>query len=135
MIGSFEFLEEEWSQILEMVKDVVRKFLKVKLEERFIIEGVLDYFWFNFIEVLDNVLFFVQLMMDKVVVVGIQQVYVEQLVNMRIQDLKVSFKFLYLVNNFILWKRKLFGIKLKDSVYIYDYENGVEDFNVVLEKF
>ena len=66
MTGSFEFPEEEWSQISEMAKDVVRKLLKVKPEERLTIEGVLDHPWLNSTEALDNVLPSAQLMMDKV---------------------------------------------------------------------
>ncbi|XP_011887740.1 PREDICTED: MAP kinase-activated protein kinase 5 isoform X6 [Cercocebus atys] len=134
MTGSFEFPEEEWSQISEMAKDVVRKLLKVKPEERLTIEGVLDHPWLNSTEALDNVLPSAQLMMDKAVVAGIQQAHAEQLANMRIQDLKVSLKPLHSVNNPILRKRKLLGTKPKDSVYIHDHENGAEDSNVALEK-
>ncbi|XP_040842912.1 MAP kinase-activated protein kinase 5 isoform X3 [Ochotona curzoniae] len=134
MTGSFEFPEEEWSQISEMAKDVVRKLLKVKPEERLTIEGVLDHPWLNSTEALDNVLPSAQLMMDKAVVAGIQQAHAEQLVNMRIQDLKVSLKPLHSVNNPILRKRKLLGTKPKDGVYIHDHENGAEDSNVALEK-
>ncbi|KAK2507760.1 hypothetical protein MC885_000883, partial [Smutsia gigantea] len=134
MTGSFEFPEEEWSQISEMAKDVVRKLLKVKPEERLTIEGVLDHPWLNSTEALDNVLPSAQLMMDKAVVAGIQQAHAEQLANMRIQDLKVSLKPLHSVNNPILRKRKLLGTKPKDGVYIHDRENGVEDSNVALEK-
>ncbi|XP_008845740.1 MAP kinase-activated protein kinase 5 isoform X1 [Nannospalax galili] len=133
MTGSFEFPEEEWSQISEMAKDVVRKLLKVKPEERLTIEGVLDHPWLNSTEALDNVLPSAQLMMDKAVVAGIQQAHAEQLANMRIQDLKVSLKPLHSVNNPILRKRKLLGTKPKDGVYIHD-ENGAEDSNVALEK-
>lgn len=134
MTGSFEFPEEEWSQISEMAKDVVRKLLKVKPEERLTIEGVLDHPWLNSTEALDNVLPSAQLMMDKAVVAGIQQAHAEQLANMRIQDLKVSLKPLHSVNNPILRKRKLLGTKPKDGVYIHDRENGAEDSNVALEK-
>uniref|UniRef100_F6Q786 MAP kinase-activated protein kinase 5 n=1 Tax=Equus caballus TaxID=9796 RepID=F6Q786_HORSE len=134
MTGSFEFPEEEWSQISEMAKDVVRKLLKVKPEERLTIEGVLDHPWLNSTEALDNVLPSAQLMMDKAVVAGIQQAHAEQLANMRIQDLKVSLKPLHSVNNPILRKRKLLGTKPKDCVYIHDRENGAEDSNVALEK-
>lgn len=134
MTGSFEFPEEEWSQISEMAKDVVRKLLKVKPEERLTIEGVLDHPWLNSTEALDNVLPSAQLMMDKAVVAGIQQAHAEQLANMRIQDLKVSLKPLHSVNNPILRKRKLLGTKPKDGVYIHDQENGAEDSNVALEK-
>ncbi|XP_072456531.1 MAP kinase-activated protein kinase 5 isoform X2 [Notamacropus eugenii] len=134
MTGSFEFPEEEWSQISEMAKDIVRKLLKVKPEERLTIEGVLDHPWLNSNEALDNVLPSAQLMMDKAVVAGIQQAHAEQLANMRIQDLKVSLKPLHSVNNPILRKRKLLGTKPKDGVYIHDPENGAEDSNVALEK-
>uniref|UniRef100_A0A8C8TQF3 non-specific serine/threonine protein kinase n=1 Tax=Peromyscus maniculatus bairdii TaxID=230844 RepID=A0A8C8TQF3_PERMB len=134
MTGSFEFPEEEWSQISEMAKDVVRKLLKVKPEERLTIEGVLDHPWLNSTEALDNVLPSAQLMMDKAVVAGIQQAHAEQLANMRIQDLKVSLKPLHSVNNPILRKRKLLGTKPKDGIYIHDHENGAEDSNVALEK-
>lgn len=134
MTGSFEFPEEEWSQISEMAKDVVRKLLKVKPEERLTIEGVLDHPWLNSTEALDNVLPSAQLMMDKAVVAGIQQAHAEQLANMRIQELKVSLKPLHSVNNPILRKRKLLGTKAKDGVYIHDRENGAEDSNVALEK-
>ncbi|GAB1290121.1 Non-specific serine/threonine protein kinase [Apodemus speciosus] len=153
MTGSFEFPEEEWSQISEMAKDVVRKLLKVKPEERLTIEGVLGHPWLNSTEALDNVLPSAQLMMDKVpqgqeegllpsagvklyraVVAGIQQAHAEQLANMRIQDLKVSLKPLHSVNNPILRKRKLLGTKPKDGIYIHDHENGAEDSNVALEK-
>uniref|UniRef100_A0A452EJB5 non-specific serine/threonine protein kinase n=1 Tax=Capra hircus TaxID=9925 RepID=A0A452EJB5_CAPHI len=134
MTGSFEFPEEEWSQISEMAKDVVRKLLKVKPEERLTIEGVLDHPWLNSTEALDNVLPSAQLMMDKAVVAGIQQAHAEQLANMRIQELKVSLKPLHSVNNPILRKRKLLGTKPKDGVYIHDRENGAEDSNVALEK-
>ncbi|XP_052024097.1 MAP kinase-activated protein kinase 5 isoform X5 [Apodemus sylvaticus] len=134
MTGSFEFPEEEWSQISEMAKDVVRKLLKVKPEERLTIEGVLGHPWLNSTEALDNVLPSAQLMMDKAVVAGIQQAHAEQLANMRIQDLKVSLKPLHSVNNPILRKRKLLGTKPKDGLYIHDHENGAEDSNVALEK-
>ncbi|KAG3279012.1 MAP kinase-activated protein kinase 5 isoform X2 [Ictidomys tridecemlineatus] len=134
MTGSFEFPEEEWSQISEMAKDVVRKLLKVKPEERLTIEGVLDHPWLNSTEALDNVLPSAQLMMDKAVVAGIQQAHAEQLANMRIQDLKVSLKPLHSVNNPILRKRKLLGTKPKDGLYIHGHENGAEDSNVALEK-
>uniref|UniRef100_A0A8U8AUW6 non-specific serine/threonine protein kinase n=2 Tax=Geospiza parvula TaxID=87175 RepID=A0A8U8AUW6_GEOPR len=118
MTGSFEFPEEEWSQISEMAKDIVRKLLKVKPEE----------------QALDNILPSAQLMMDKAMVAGIQQAHAEQLANMRIQDLKVSLKPLHSVNNPILRKRKLLGTKPKDGVYIHDPENGSNDSNVALEK-
>lgn len=134
MTGSFEFPEEEWSQISEMAKDVVRKLLKVKPEERLTIEGVLDHPWLNCTEALDNILPSAQMMMDKAVVAGIQQAHAEQLANMRIQDLKVSLKPLNTVNNPILRKRKLLGTKPKDGVYIHDPENGTEDSNIALEK-
>ncbi|XP_077163670.1 MAP kinase-activated protein kinase 5 isoform X3 [Paroedura picta] len=134
MTGSFEFPEEEWSQISEMAKDVVRKLLKVKPEERLTIEGVLDHPWLNSTEALDNILPSAQLMMDKAMVAGIQQAHAEQLANMRIQDLKVSLKPLHSVNNPILRKRKLLGTKPKDSVYIHDPEDSSEDSNVALEK-
>ncbi|KAG8597806.1 hypothetical protein GDO81_002393 [Engystomops pustulosus] len=68
MTGSFEFPEEEWSQISEMAKDIVRKLLKVKPEERLTIEGVLDHPWLNSTEALDNILPSAQMMMDKVVI-------------------------------------------------------------------
>ncbi|XP_058672989.1 MAP kinase-activated protein kinase 5 isoform X3 [Ammospiza caudacuta] len=134
MTGSFEFPEEEWSQISEMAKDIVRKLLKVKPEERLTIEGVLDHPWLNSTEALDNILPSAQLMMDKAMVAGIQQAHAEQLANMRIQDLKVSLKPLHSVNNPILRKRKLLGTKPKDGVYIHDPENGSNDSNVALEK-
>ncbi|XP_067395612.1 MAP kinase-activated protein kinase 5 isoform X3 [Emydura macquarii macquarii] len=134
MTGSFEFPEEEWSQISEMAKDIVRKLLKVKPEERLTIEGVLDHPWLNSTEALDNILPSAQLMMDKAMVAGIQQAHAEQLANMRIQDLKVSLKPLHSVNNPILRKRKLLGTKPKDGVYIHDPENGSDDSNVALEK-
>ncbi|KAF3816178.1 hypothetical protein GH733_014767 [Mirounga leonina] len=132
--GSFEFPEEEWSQISEMAKDVVRKLLKVKPEGSLTMEGVLDHPWLNSTEALDNVLPSAQLMMDKAVVAGIQQAYAEQLANMRIQDLKVNLKPLHSVSNPILRKRKLLGTKPKDGVYIHDHENGAKDSNVALEK-
>ncbi|KAG1957756.1 MAP kinase-activated protein kinase [Pimephales promelas] len=66
MTGSFDFPEEEWSQISEMAKDIVRKLLKVKPEERLTIEGVLAHPWLNCTEALDNVLPSAQMMMDKV---------------------------------------------------------------------
>uniref|UniRef100_A0A8D0H237 non-specific serine/threonine protein kinase n=1 Tax=Sphenodon punctatus TaxID=8508 RepID=A0A8D0H237_SPHPU len=134
MTGSFEFPEEEWSQISEMAKDIVRKLLKVKPEERLTIEGVLDHPWLNSTEALDNILPSSQMMMDKAMVAGIQQAHAEQLANMRIQDLKVSLKPLHSVNNPILRKRKLLGTKPKDGVYIHDPENGSEDSNMALEK-
>nr|XP_048677361.1 MAP kinase-activated protein kinase 5 isoform X3 [Caretta caretta] len=134
MTGSFEFPEEEWSQISEMAKDIVRKLLKVKPEERLTIEGVLDHPWLNSTEALDNILPSSQMMMDKAMVAGIQQAHAEQLANMRIQDLKVSLKPLHSVNNPILRKRKLLGTKPKDGVYIHDPENGSDDSNVALEK-
>eukprot|EP00061_Rhincodon_typus_P017057 g45585.t1 len=140
MTGSFEFPEEEWSQISEMAKDIVRKLLKVKPEERLNIEGVLDHPWLNSTEALDNILPSSQMMMDKAMVAGIQQAHAEQLASMRIQDLKVSLKPLNSVNNPILRKRKLFGLRLelgtrpKDDVYIHDPENEAEDANVALEK-
>ncbi|KAM9118598.1 MAP kinase-activated protein kinase 5 isoform 2-T2 [Pangshura tecta] len=112
MTGSFEFPEEEWSQISEMAKDIVRKLLKVKPEERLTIEGVLDHPWLNSTEALDNILPSSQMMMDKAMVAGIQQAHAEQLANMRIQDLKVSLKPLHSVNNPILRKRKLLGPQL-----------------------
>ncbi|TNN59115.1 MAP kinase-activated protein kinase 5 [Liparis tanakae] len=108
MTGSFDFPEDEWSQISEMAKDIVRKLLKVKPEERLTIEGA--------------------------VVAGIQQAHAEQLANMRIQDLNVSLKPLNSVNNPILRKRKLLGPKPSDGFFIHDPENGGEDSNVALEK-
>ncbi|KAG8011793.1 MAP kinase-activated protein kinase 5, partial [Nibea albiflora] len=66
MTGSFDFPEDEWSQISEMAKDIVRKLLKVKPEERLTIEGVLAHPWLNCTEALDNVLPSAQMMMDKV---------------------------------------------------------------------
>ncbi|KAA8592721.1 hypothetical protein FQN60_018176 [Etheostoma spectabile] len=66
MTGSFDFPEDEWSQISEMAKDIVRKLLKVKPEERLTIEGVLSHPWLNCTEALDNVLPSAQMMMDKV---------------------------------------------------------------------
>ncbi|XP_038629777.1 MAP kinase-activated protein kinase 5 isoform X3 [Scyliorhinus canicula] len=134
MTGSFEFPEEEWSQISEMAKDIVRKLLKVKPEERLNIEGVLDHPWLNSTEALDNILPSSQMMMDKAMVAGIQQAHAEQLASMRIQDLKVSLKPLNSVNNPILRKRKLLGTRPKDGVYIHDPESEAEDANVALEK-
>ncbi|XP_073420103.1 MAP kinase-activated protein kinase 5 isoform X2 [Dendrobates tinctorius] len=134
MTGSFEFPEEEWSQISEMAKDIVRKLLKVKPEERLTIEGVLDHPWLNSTEALDNILPSAQMMMDKAMVAGIQQAHAEQLANMRIQDLNVNLKPLNIVNNPILRKRKLLGTKPKDNVYGQDPENLAEDSNVALEK-
>ncbi|XP_049906774.1 MAP kinase-activated protein kinase 5 isoform X2 [Epinephelus moara] len=134
MTGSFDFPEDEWSQISEMAKDIVRKLLKVKPEERLTIEGVLAHPWLNCTEALDNVLPSAQMMMDKAVVAGIQQAHAEQLANMRIQDLNVSLKPLNSVNNPILRKRKLLGPKPSDSFFIHDPENGGEDSNVALEK-
>ncbi|KAK5871006.1 hypothetical protein PBY51_003909 [Eleginops maclovinus] len=117
-----------------MAKDIVRKLLKVKPEERLTIEGVLDHPWLNCTEALDNVLPSAQMMMDKAVVAGIQQAHAEQLANMRIQDLNVSLKPLNSVNNPILRKRKLLGPKPSDGFFIHDPENGGEDSNVALEK-
>ncbi|XP_026115752.1 MAP kinase-activated protein kinase 5 isoform X4 [Carassius auratus] len=134
MTGSFDFPEEEWSQISEMAKDIVRKLLKVKPEERLTIEGVLAHPWLNCTEALDNVLPSAQMMMDKAVVAGIQQAHAEQLANMRIQDLNVNLKPLNSVNNPILRKRKLLGTKPSDELFINDPENEVEDTNVALEK-
>ncbi|XP_078083459.1 MAP kinase-activated protein kinase 5 [Mustelus asterias] len=134
MTGSFEFPEEEWSQISEMAKDIVRKLLKVKPEERLNIEGVLDHPWLNSTEALDNILPSSQMMMDKAMVAGIQQAHAEQLASMRIQDLKVSLKPLNSVNNPILRKRKLLGTRPRDGIYIHDPENEAEDANVALEK-
>ncbi|MED6236908.1 MAP kinase-activated protein kinase 5 [Ataeniobius toweri] len=152
MTGSFDFPEDEWSQISEMAKDIVRKLLKVKPEERLTIEGVLTHPWLNCTEALDNVLPSAQMMMDKcllsddetaavrglgeqkAVVAGIQQAHAEQLANMRIQDLNVSLKPLNSVNNPILRKRKLLGPKPTDSFFIHDPENEGEDSNVALEK-
>ncbi|KAG5260785.1 hypothetical protein AALO_G00296570 [Alosa alosa] len=158
MTGSFDFPEDEWSQISEMAKDIVRKLLKVKPEERLTIEGVLAHPWLNCTEALDNVLPSAQMMMDKVssaershrlrglallslwnsrssaVVAGIQQAHAEQLANMRIQDLNVSLKPLNSVNNPILRKRKLLGTKPSDGFFIHDPENGGDDSNVALEK-
>uniref|UniRef100_A0A674B4C6 non-specific serine/threonine protein kinase n=1 Tax=Salmo trutta TaxID=8032 RepID=A0A674B4C6_SALTR len=133
MTASFDFPEDEWSQISEMAKDIVRKLLKVKPEERLTIEGVLEHPWLNCTEALDNVLPSAQMMMDKAVVAGIQQAHAEQLANMRIQDLNVSLKPLHSVNNPILRKRKLLG-KPSDGFFIHDPENGGEDSNVALEK-
>uniref|UniRef100_A0A671UZR2 non-specific serine/threonine protein kinase n=1 Tax=Sparus aurata TaxID=8175 RepID=A0A671UZR2_SPAAU len=134
MTGSFDFPEDEWSQISEMAKDIVRKLLKVKPEERLTIEGVLAHPWLNCTEALDNVLPSAQMMMDKAVVAGIQQAHAEQLANMRIQDLNVSLKPLNSVNNPILRKRKLLGPKPSDGFFIHDPENGGEDSNVAVEK-
>ncbi|XP_016393874.1 MAP kinase-activated protein kinase 5-like [Sinocyclocheilus rhinocerous] len=134
MTGIFDFPEEEWSQISEMAKDIVRKLLKVKPEERLNIEGVLAHPWLNCTEALDNVLPSAQMMMDKAVVAGIQQAHAEQLANMRIQDLNLSLKPLNSVNNPILRKRKLLGTKPSDELFINDPENEVEDTNVALEK-
>ncbi|XP_016084727.1 MAP kinase-activated protein kinase 5 isoform X3 [Sinocyclocheilus grahami] len=134
MTGSFDFPEEEWSQISEMAKDIVRKLLKVKPEERLTIEGVLAHPWLNCTEALDNVLPSAQMMMDKAVVAGIQQAHAEQLANMRIQDLNLSLKPLNSVNNPILRKRKLLGTKPSDELFINDPENETEDTNVALEK-
>uniref|UniRef100_A0A8C6LWV9 non-specific serine/threonine protein kinase n=1 Tax=Nothobranchius furzeri TaxID=105023 RepID=A0A8C6LWV9_NOTFU len=134
MTGSFDFPEDEWSQISEMAKDVVRKLLKVKPEERLTIDGVLAHPWLNCTEALDNVLPSPQMMMDKAVVAGIQQAHAEQLANMRIQDLSVSLKPLNSVNNPILRKRKLLVPKPTDGFLIHDPENGGEDSNVALEK-
>ncbi|KAK6306755.1 hypothetical protein J4Q44_G00236800 [Coregonus suidteri] len=133
MTASFDFPEDEWSQISEMAKDIVRKLLKVKPEERLTIEGVLEHPWLNCTEALDNVLPSAQMMMDKAMVAGIQQAHAEQLANMRIQDLNVSLKPLNSVNNPILRKRKLLG-KQSDGFFIHDPENGGEDSNVALEK-
>uniref|UniRef100_A0A4W4HE09 non-specific serine/threonine protein kinase n=1 Tax=Electrophorus electricus TaxID=8005 RepID=A0A4W4HE09_ELEEL len=133
MTGSFDFPEDEWSQISEMAKDIVRKLLKVKPEERLTIEGVLAHPWLNCTEALDNVLPSAQMMMDKAVVAGIQQAHAEQLANMRIQDLNVSLKPLSSVNNPILRKRKLLGPKPNDG-FLNDPENGAEDSNVAVEK-
>ncbi|XP_059405663.1 MAP kinase-activated protein kinase 5 isoform X3 [Carassius carassius] len=134
MTGSFDFPEEEWSQISEMAKDIVRKLLKVKPEERLTIEGMLAHPWLNCTEALDNVLPSAQMMMDKAVVAGIQQAHAEQLANMRIQDLNVNLKPLNSVNNPILRKRKLLGTKPSDELFINDPENEVQDTNVALEK-
>uniref|UniRef100_A0A8C6ULS1 MAP kinase-activated protein kinase 5 n=1 Tax=Neogobius melanostomus TaxID=47308 RepID=A0A8C6ULS1_9GOBI len=134
MTGSFDFPEDEWSQISEMAKDIVRKLLKVKPEERLTIEGVLAHPWLNCTEALDNVLPSAQMMMDKAVVAGIQQAHAEQLANMRIQDLNISLKPLNSVNNPILRKRKLLGPKPTDDFFIHDPENGDEDSNIALEK-
>uniref|UniRef100_A0A671KYS4 non-specific serine/threonine protein kinase n=1 Tax=Sinocyclocheilus anshuiensis TaxID=1608454 RepID=A0A671KYS4_9TELE len=133
MTGIFDFPEEEWSQISEMAKDIVRKLLKVKPEERLNIEGVLAHPWLNCTEALDNVLPSAQMMMDKAVVAGIQQAHAEQLANMRIQDLNLSLKPLNSVNNPILRKRKLLGTKPSDELFINDPENEAEDTNVALE--
>uniref|UniRef100_A0A8C7JNX2 non-specific serine/threonine protein kinase n=1 Tax=Oncorhynchus kisutch TaxID=8019 RepID=A0A8C7JNX2_ONCKI len=134
MTASFDFPEDEWSQISEMAKDIVRKLLKVKPEERLTIEGVLEHPWLNCTEALDNVLPSAQMMMDKAMVAGIQQAHAEQLANMRIQDLNISLKPLNSVNNPILRKRKLLGSKQRDGFFIHDPENGGEDANVALEK-
>ncbi|XP_059400951.1 MAP kinase-activated protein kinase 5-like isoform X2 [Carassius carassius] len=134
MTGTFEFPEEEWSQISEMAKDIVRKLLKVKPEERLNIEEVLAHPWLNCTEALDNVLPSAQMMMDKAVVAGIQQAHAEQLANMRIQDLNLSLKPLNSVNNPILRKRKLLGTKPSDELFINDPEDEAEDTNVALEK-
>ncbi|XP_024908877.1 MAP kinase-activated protein kinase 5 isoform X2 [Cynoglossus semilaevis] len=134
MTGSFDFPEDEWSQISEMAKDIVRKLLKVKPEERLTIEGVLAHPWLNCTEALDNVLPSAQMMMDKAVVAGIQQAHAEQLASMRIQDMNISLKPLNSVNNPILRKRKLLGPKPSDAIFIHDPENGGEDSNVALEK-
>uniref|UniRef100_A0A8C0UGD7 MAP kinase-activated protein kinase 5 n=1 Tax=Cyanistes caeruleus TaxID=156563 RepID=A0A8C0UGD7_CYACU len=107
MTGSFEFPEEEWSQISEMAKDIM------------ILCPVSPWDIFSLILAM---------------VAGIQQAHAEQLANMRIQDLKVSLKPLHSVNNPILRKRKLLGTKPKDGVYIHDPENGSNDSNVALEK-
>ncbi|CAB1319351.1 unnamed protein product [Coregonus sp. 'balchen'] len=135
MTASFDFPEDEWSQISEMAKDIVRKLLKVKPEERLTIEGVLEHPWLNCTEALDNVLPSAQMMMDKAVVAGIQQAHAEQLANMRIQDLTVSLKPLNSVNNPILRKRKLLGgegLSAENSTA--KPNNGGEDSNVALEK-
>uniref|UniRef100_A0A8C1RCI7 MAP kinase-activated protein kinase 5 n=1 Tax=Cyprinus carpio TaxID=7962 RepID=A0A8C1RCI7_CYPCA len=128
MTGSFDFPEEEWSQISEMAKDIVRKLLKVKPEERLNIEEVLAHPWLNCTEALDNVLPSAQMMMDKAVVAGIQQAHAEQLANMRIQDLNLSLKPLNSVNNPILRKRKLLGSASPLCCV------PAEDTNVALEK-
>lgn len=131
MTGSFDFPEEEWSQISDMAKDIVCKLLKVKPEDRLTIEGVLAHPWLNCTEALDNVLPSAQMMMDKAVVAGIQQAHAEQLASMRTRDLNVSLKPLSSVNNPILRKRKLLGSKPNDC-FIND--PGAEDYNMALEK-
>ncbi|KAJ8380310.1 hypothetical protein SKAU_G00010880 [Synaphobranchus kaupii] len=134
MTGSFDFPEDEWSQISEMAKDIVRKLLKVKPEERLTIEGVLAHPWLNCTEALDNVLPSAQMMMDKAVVAGIQQAHAEQLANMRIQDLNVSLKPLNSVNNPILRKRKLLGTNPAQCILPQAGENEDEKLNEVMHE-
>uniref|UniRef100_A0A3P8VFJ6 MAP kinase-activated protein kinase 5 n=1 Tax=Cynoglossus semilaevis TaxID=244447 RepID=A0A3P8VFJ6_CYNSE len=128
MMGSFDFPEDEWSQISEMAKDIVRKLLKVKPEERLTIEGALAHPGLNCTEAMDNVLPSAQMMMDKAVVAGIQQAHAEQLANMRIQDLNITLKPLNSVNNPILRKTT----RPSDGIFIHDSENGAEDSNVCI---
>ncbi|KAJ7309825.1 hypothetical protein JRQ81_007896 [Phrynocephalus forsythii] len=119
MTGSFEFPEEEWSQISEMAKDIVRKRQGQPggafWPQNGCTAGQID-------------------INSKMILGGIQQAHAEQLANMRIQDLKVNLKPLHSVNNPILRKRKLLGTKPKDSMYIHDPEDSSEDSNIALEK-
>uniref|UniRef100_A0AAR2JCF2 MAP kinase-activated protein kinase 5 n=1 Tax=Pygocentrus nattereri TaxID=42514 RepID=A0AAR2JCF2_PYGNA len=116
MTGSFDFPEDEWSQISEMAKDIVLH-MRVKIDERIVLDSNVCCFF----------------VIEQAVVAGIQQAHAEQLANMRIQDLNVSLKPLSSVNNPILRKRKL-GTKPSDGFFINDPENGAEDSNVALEK-
>uniref|UniRef100_A0AAR2LTQ6 MAP kinase-activated protein kinase 5 n=1 Tax=Pygocentrus nattereri TaxID=42514 RepID=A0AAR2LTQ6_PYGNA len=115
MTGSFDFPEDEWSQISEMAKDIVRK-PEIR-DPRIVLDSNVCCFF----------------VIEQAVVAGIQQAHAEQLANMRIQDLNVSLKPLSSVNNPILRKRKL-GTKPSDGFFINDPENGAEDSNVALEK-
>uniref|UniRef100_A0A8C7MYG8 MAP kinase-activated protein kinase 5 n=1 Tax=Oncorhynchus kisutch TaxID=8019 RepID=A0A8C7MYG8_ONCKI len=120
MTASFDFPEDEWSQISEMAKDIVRKYVPtagLTVRAPWILSSNTSPTW-----------------IVGAMVAGIQQAHAEQLANMRIQDLNISLKPLNSVNNPILRKRKLLGSKQRDGFFIHDPENGGEDANVALEK-
>uniref|UniRef100_UPI00358F6585 MAP kinase-activated protein kinase 5 isoform X2 n=1 Tax=Myxine glutinosa TaxID=7769 RepID=UPI00358F6585 len=112
MLGRFNFPEEEWGQISELAKDIVRKLLRVKPEERLTVAEVLAHPWLNSLEAMDNVLPSSNFLMDKVAMAELQQVHAEQLASMRMPECNVTLKPLTSVNNPILRKRKMFRTEL-----------------------
>ncbi|MGH0120880.1 UNVERIFIED_CONTAM: hypothetical protein FKN15_014064 [Acipenser sinensis] len=137
MTGSFEFPEDEWSQISEMAKDIVRKGPGQRSAFCTDDDGqgesaLLMAIYSDLQKRIQTPL--LDCGARGAVVAGIQQAHAEQLANMRIQDLNVSLKPLNSVNNPILRKRKLLGTKPKSGFFFHDPENGTEDSNVALEK-
>uniref|UniRef100_A0A8C4N2R0 non-specific serine/threonine protein kinase n=1 Tax=Eptatretus burgeri TaxID=7764 RepID=A0A8C4N2R0_EPTBU len=112
MLGRFDFPEEEWGQISELAKDIVRKLLRVKPEERLTVDEVLAHPWLNSLEAMDNVLPSSNFLMDKVAMAELQQVHAEQLASMRMPECRVTLKPLTSANNPILRKRKMFRTEL-----------------------